>query len=73
MRQVMPHRNNMCMRRSEGKPYLRFCAGFHGSATNLQQTFDRPESSSENNIIRNKSLRAAWKVAIGPPERIGHS
>jgi hypothetical protein len=38
MRQVMPHRNNMCMRRNEGKLFLGQFAAFHAGAAILQHT-----------------------------------
>ena len=72
MRQVMPHRNNMCMRCSEGKKFLRRDTGFHGGATILQQPARRGSPPSKNNIIRNKSLRAASKFAGVQPQRIEH-
>ena len=39
MRQVMPHRNNMCMRRIKGKPFLGRFAAFQASEAILQHTF----------------------------------
>jgi hypothetical protein len=51
MRQVMPHRNNMCMRRSEGKPFLGRIAVFRVSAAILQHTLRRRKSRRFNNII----------------------
>jgi hypothetical protein len=39
MRQVMPHRNNMCVRRSESKLFLGQIAVFPTGAAILQHTF----------------------------------
>jgi hypothetical protein len=72
MRQVMPHRNNMCMRCSEGKNILRRGTGFQWGATILQQPSGRRRSPSKNNIKRNKSLCAASKFAGVQPQRIEH-
>jgi hypothetical protein len=38
MRQVMPHRNNMCLRRNEGKFFLGQIAAFQAGEANLQHT-----------------------------------
>jgi hypothetical protein len=39
MRQVVPHRNNMCLRRSKGKLFLGRFAVFPAGAAILQHTF----------------------------------
>ena len=58
MRQVMPHRNNMCLRRSRRKYFLGWIAAFPTSAAILQHKFRGRKSRHCNNIIRYKGLRA---------------
>jgi len=41
MRQVMPHRNNMCMHRSKGKHFLRRKTAIWKGAADLQHAFRR--------------------------------
>jgi hypothetical protein len=41
MRQVMPHRNNMCLRRNKGKRFLRLKTAFRKGAAILQHAFRR--------------------------------
>jgi hypothetical protein len=44
MRQVMPHRNNMCMRRSEGKCFLGRIAVFPAGEAILQHAVRRQKT-----------------------------
>jgi hypothetical protein len=44
MRQVMPHRNNMCAHRSKGKHFLGWITVFPAGAAILQHTFRRHKS-----------------------------
>ena len=70
MRQVMPHRNNMCMRRSKGKGFLRRVAVFRGGAAILQHTFRRRKFRRFNNIIRYKGLRRAQAPPSGATSKL---
>jgi hypothetical protein len=51
MRQVMPHRNNMCVRRGRGKLFLGQIAVFPIGAAILQHAFRSRKSRRFNNII----------------------
>jgi len=44
MRQVMPHRNNMCTQRNEGKLFLGRIAVFQAGAAILQHPFRSSKS-----------------------------
>ena len=71
MRQVMPHRNNMCLHRSKCKIFLRCFVGFAEGATLLQQlasppTRARADMPSKNNVLR------IWKRCFEPDfQRMG--
>jgi hypothetical protein len=57
MRQVMPHRNNMCLHRSKCKIILRWFGGFAERATLLQQRLSRPHGARGNICSANNNLR----------------
>ena len=59
MRQIMPHRNNMGMRRSEGKRFLARGTAIQRGAAILQHALTRLKLGRCNNIIRYNGLRRA--------------
>jgi len=69
MRQVMPHRNNMCLHRSKCKIFLRDCLLIVGSATILQQPRRRRFLAVAENDIKNNGLHRRQFAAAAAPQR----
>ena len=59
MRQIMPHRNNMGMQRSEGKRFLARGTAIQRGAAILQHVLTRRKPERCNNIIPYNGLREA--------------
>jgi hypothetical protein len=71
MRQVMPHRNNMCLHRSKRKIFLRCVVGFPESAALLQQPRFSLPCEEANISSRNNELRFGERRLERDLQRMG--
>ena len=64
MRQIMPHRNNMCLHRNTCKTILPLRRGFVGPATILQHPVQTPQSTRNDIHMRTKGL-IVFQILVG--------
>ncbi len=65
MRQVMPHRNNMSLRRNKCKIFLRGQTTNARCATILQQRFARPKKAGGENLAECRGLQGIQRSISG--------